>query len=218
MIFFIKLKNYLIEFIFPKRKELVFIESIDSKTLSELLPRENYKTKDGYEALFNYRSDLIKEIIWQIKYKGNRTIADKMGIILYDYLQKIKNLDCEEIKKPILLIPMPVSKKRLFERGYNQSELLTLAIKKYDIKNYFKHASNLLVKSIHTESQTKKSNKDERMKNIKGTMSLISCNEISGNTVLLIDDVLTTGATFAEAKKILKTAGAKKVICLALAH
>ena len=154
-------------------------------------------------------------------------LAEKIGEIVADVLEQelaeralfdnFPPSGSGRVGKCPLLIPMPVSDKRRFERGWNQVELVSENVKKR-FGDRIKYSPNQLVKHRHTESQTQTSNKSERQKNLNESMKVLSPKSIEGRAIILMDDVMTTGSTFAEAKRALKEAGAGKILCLALAH
>lgn len=209
------------DFLFPKTKKVLELESLSSGELIKLLPPPSEGTgADNIIALFDYGDNLVKDVIWEIKYRGNKKMAARMGEILYDVL-------CHEIaeralaggeREKMLLIPMPVSDKRRHERGWNQAELICEAVKENDQGGLFKYISGQLVKHRHTERQTTTASRKEREENLRESMHVVYPPSVEGRTIILIDDVLTTGSTFAEARRALKEAGAKKILCFALAH
>ena len=100
-----------------------------------------------------------------------------------------------------LLIPLPLFAAREKKRGYNQSKLLCEGISNILNKPI---AEKVVIRTAHTESQTKK-NRVERWQNMEGKFELIDRDSIAGKHVLLVDDVITTGATLeACAREILK--------------
>jgi len=79
-------------------------------------------------------------------------------------------------------------------------------------------ANNILIKPKETEHQARIRDRRERLKNIAGSFAVKNNEKIKGKNIILIDDILTTGATLSEAKKVLKQAGARKVIAFTVAH
>lgn len=137
-------------------------------------------------CFFFAKSGKVQHLIHQLKYKGNK----EAGVFLGQQLG-------ESIKEAPLfqgidyLIPVPLHPKREKKRGYNQSLMITRGINEVTgipIGNQF------LVRAVHTETQTKKSS-EERYKNVKDIFELHHADELEGKHILLIDDVLTTGAT-----------------------
>ena len=129
-----------------------------------------------------------------------------------------------------VLIPIPLSLKRYRERGYNQAELICEELVKLDsnsnlrygvdvkTKRNFYLEKNVLIKIKETEHQVNIKDRRDRLKNLSDSFSVKNPEIIKGKNIILIDDVLTTGATLTEAKKILKSFGAKKVIAFTVAH
>ncbi len=113
-----------------------------------------------------------------------------------------------------LIVPVPLHRWRLWRRRYNQAALLAQAIGKALGKQV---AIDLLVRHRATPSQGRM-NKKERHENVSGAFALSSRAEVAGKRIVLIDDVLTSGATVAEAAKILKKNGAAAVHVVTLAR
>lgn len=213
------LLNSILDFLFPKTPSVIKLELLStSDILKTLTPAQDIGHKDTI-ALFDYKDPVVREMIWELKYGGNRVVAEKLGSVLYEVLlDELKEREMFENWKSPLLVPIPISDSRRFERGWNQSELLAKAIKKEDQSRYFKYMPGQLVRYRHTESQTKTASRNERLENIKNTMRVLNPHLFKGSCVVLIDDVTTTGATFSEAKRVLKECGARKIICVAVAH
>lgn len=118
-----------------------------------------------------------------------------------------------DIKQFDHIIPIPLHPSRLRERGFNQSQLLAAEIsRQYKISLSFKN----LIRARATEHQTLLSEK-ERWTNIYGAFRIKNPAKLAGKNILIIDDLLTTGATASEAALTLKSAGAKTVGILTLA-
>lgn len=220
----IRFGHNLLDFLFPKSPSLVALESMSASEILNTLPRtENQKAAndDSLIILFDYKDERVRELIWELKYKGNKIIARKFGDIILDILRveiaERSLLESIHWQNPIM-IPMPTSNKRRRERGYNQIEILCAEIiKQKDIE--FIYSPNNLKKIIHTESQARThATKRERVSNLEGTFEVTNPQEIKGRCVILVDDVTTTGATLNEAKRTLMGAQARRILCVALAH
>lgn len=200
-----------VDFLFPRSEEEERLLALFPAELLEALPHSPFISNEA-SALFEYANKEVKDLVWQVKYKGDGALAGKLGVLLFDTLSAwLEEEQMVEKYGVPLIIPAPISPARRLERGWNQAELLI----NEDMKG-FEYAPKALVKARHTESQTKARNKAERLENLKGSMK--ATEEVSGHLCVFIDDVYTTGATFAEAKRALAEAGARKVICLAVAH
>jgi competence protein ComFC len=206
----------LADFLWPKSRKVLELEALSSAELIRILPQSSLND-ESVCAIFSYQDPKVKEIVWEVKYNGNRVLADKLGEILYDFVtSELEDHNIFE-KGEVLLIPIPISDKRRFERGWNQTELLAKAVKLRDSGNRFKYLPRALTRYRHTESQTKAESKKERQENIENSMrATIPLPKES--YVVLIDDVTTTGATFKEAKRALLEAGVRKIFCFAVAH
>lgn len=219
MHFLIRIRDIFLDFLFPKHHKVLELEALSVSEILDILPKTE-PIEDKYTlALFDYSHPLAKEIIWQIKYSGNTRLADKIGEILYDYIRhELEDLTLfENWSKPII-VPIPISDKRRFERGWNQSEILSEHILKHDHEKFFRYLPRQLVKIHHTESQTKTSSREERLENLADSMKVLNPSLVAGECLVVIDDVTTTGSTFAEARRVLRTAGARKILCIAVAH
>lgn len=216
---FFKLWATFLDFLFPKSKRVLSLEKIHTAKLLSILPKAERIKDDNVMASFDYKNTLTRELIWQLKYEGNRRVAEKFGEILYDtILGELEDRSWfEKFPNPILM-PMPISDKRRFERGWNQAEILCEEIIKHDASRMFRYKPRQLVKHFHTERQTTTISKAERLSNIKGSMKLLSPNVVADQYVILVDDVYTTGATHTEARRALRDAGAKKILFFSVAH
>ena len=127
-------------------------------------------------------------------------------------LSALQNFTCP------ILIPIPLSKKRYRERGYNQAELICREI--IHLTPALTLEKNILIKTKETEHQARIKDRNARLKNIISSFAVKNenINKIKNRNIILIDDITTTGATLLEAKKVLKKAGAGKVIAFTVAH
>lgn len=159
-------------------------------------------------SIANYNG-IIKNIIIAFKYKKREGISKIIEKIIFQYLEKNyffnKNID--------LIIPVPLHKSRLKQRGFNQSEILAKIIKK---KYSFKIEKSLIrIKKTRPQVEL---NIKERKDNIKNAFILKIPEKIKDKNILLIDDVYTTGSTIKECSKVLQKAKAKTIYVLTFAH
>ncbi len=133
-------------------------------------------------------------------------------------LEELSELSIMDNFRDAILVPVPLSQRRKRKRGFNQAELLTKELALTDGGVSFKLENNVLMKSRETVHQAHAENRTERLKNIIGSFSVVNPEKIKGQNIILVDDVITTGATLSEAKKVLNEAGAKKVIAFTIAH
>lgn len=137
-------------------------------------------------CFFFAKQGKVQHLIHELKYKGNR----EAGVFLGQQLgETIKNAPL--FQGIDYLVPVPLHPKREKKRGYNQSMMIARGISEAtDIPIGDKY----LIRVVNTATQTKKS-KEERFQNVKDIFQVCHAEELQGKHILLIDDVLTTGAT-----------------------
>jgi competence protein ComFC len=170
-------------------------------------------------SLFDYRNDVVRKAIWALKYRHNKSMGEIFGNLLYDKM--LEELGDEGMLHNFtnpLLIPIPLSKKRLRERGFNQSEVIAQKMSYRDRGETFTLKPSVLYRTRDTGSQVSIKDRIKRIENMKGCFAISNRNDIAGRNIILIDDVTTTGATLQEAKKALMDAGARRVIGFTIAH
>ncbi|WP_264566306.1 ComF family protein [Flavobacterium sp. N3904] len=160
--------------------------------------------------LYFHKKGMVQELIHNLKYKGH----EEIGTVLGDwYAEDLKNSDI--LKQVDVIIPVPLHKKRMKERGYNQVTNFGKAL-----SENFKIPMNnsILIRKVYSKTQSKK-NLLGRIEGIETVFDVAFGEEDSNKHFLLIDDVLTTGATLeACSKALLKIPGAKiSIVCMAMA-
>jgi ComF family protein len=154
---------------------------------------------------------MVQEIIHNLKYKGHEEIGSFLGEW---YASDLKNSSI--LNNADVIIPVPLHKKRLKERGYNQVTNFGLAL-----SENFKIPMNdsILMRKVYSKTQSKK-NLLGRTEGIETVFDVAFTEEDTNKHYLLIDDVLTTGATLeACSKALLKIPGVKiSILCMAMAH
>jgi len=221
-----KILSTILETIFPT--QCIFCNTKGSELCAKCLylsPSAERESANWIFPLFDYRYPPIKKSIWFLKYKGKKRIATIFAEVMY--IRIIEELSDKKIfenfQKPIL-IPIPLASKRYRERGFNQSTLICEALIKLDknqpayTDNNFTLEKNILIKPKDTKHQAHIEDRNKRLKNIIGSFAIIHPELVVERNIILIDDVTTTGATLNEARKILKNAGAKKIIAFTIAH
>lgn len=170
-------------------------------------------------AIFDYHHQFIKKAIWRFKYKNARGFAKVFAEKLYEgILDELSDGMHTSPGETFLLVPVPLHKKRLRERGYNQSELLARALTAYDRVHIFELAPELLVRTRATAPQARSEKRATRLGNLRGAFACTDPARIRSRTVILIDDVSTTGTTLLEARRALTPAKPRKVLAFAVAH
>lgn len=211
--------TYIIEILFPRfcggcrRNRTLLCEECIA-----CIPDADQPAHSFITAIFDYQNPLIRGVIWKFKYKNARVVATYFGEKLYEEIIGELGNDLHISKnETFLLIPIPLHKKRLRERGYNQSELLAREILRYDTEKIFQLAPSALHRTRATNAQAKSVKRASRFENLKGAF-IADPEVVHRKNIILIDDVTTTGATLTEARKALLKAGARSVRAYAVAH
>lgn len=151
----------------------------------------------------------LQEAIHRWKYQGKTTLTPFWGEWMTEGLCRYWDPKFFD-----LLIPVPLHKQRLRERGFNQTLLL---VEELSCRTGIPYRNRILQKVRPTLPQVNLSGV-EREKGVRGSFHIIGKEGIKGKTVLLVDDVYTTGATVNECSKVLLAAGAERIDVLTLAH
>lgn len=173
----------------------VEIEIIQGKNFKELI------------SLFNYQGEVRSNIL-NYKFKEKSYMAKTFTKFLINdkkLFEKIKTYDT--------IVPVPISKERMKERGYNQSLIIAKELNKY-LKLEIAENSLIKIKNVIEQS---KLNKEERQNNIIDAYEIKNKQILENKRILLIDDIYTTGSTVNECSRMLKLASPKEIGVLALA-
>lgn len=161
--------------------------------------------REGYYGF--YFEKQFREVLHAFKFGGRKEAGRLLVARIADRIRAIHGLfDC--------IIPIPVTRKRLKERGFNQSFIIAEEIEKLSGKPLL---FKILTKIADREDQFKLS-RPEREKNVKNVFAVHTPETIKDSTILLVDDLYTTGATVTEASDMLIRHGAGSVIVFALAR
>ncbi len=190
----------------------------------ERIDRPGLPKSGSVFAAAAYGDEFAKKAIWTLKYKKAKLLAEPLAELMYKrfFLGHQHPLNTQSSKKTEwLIVPIPLSKKRLRERGFNQSELiadrLAEKIRKRE-KIPIETAVNILQKIKDTPPQARMNNKEERLANLQNAFAAKNRHLMAGKNIIILDDVTTTGATLKEAKRTLREAGAKKTVCMVVAR
>ncbi|MFH0853759.1 MAG: ComF family protein [bacterium] len=179
---------------------------------SQTCPRCAAKNSlSGALSCFAYQHPLVKSLIHGAKYRYWKSILPQLAQQMAKKVEQ--NNKIINIKNSWVITPVPLHRSKHKIRGYNQSLLLAQGISAY----LDAPLSRDLVRSTNTQAQAKLG-KQARFANVNGVFSLKSNIDFSSKSVIIIDDVFTTGATLDSAARICQEHGAKKVWGLTFAH
>ena len=203
----------IIEFLFPTECLACGMQGPDICTVClETIHPPKEQNYDWITSYGNYHDKKLEKVMRHIKSQPNgravHLLAKSFGEMILNRPQNPQEW---------ILVPIPISKQRFRERGFNQCELLA---------NYFGEVfklqvkADLLVKKRHTRKQGTSKSKSERATNIVGSFGIKKKHQkyLVNKNIILIDDITTTGSTLAEARTLLITAGTQKVLAWTIAN
>lgn len=162
---------------------------------------------DGIFIASYYHDPLLKKAIHYYKYRFAHEISEPLALLI------AQSLNNSTLPTPDMIIPVPLHKRRLRWRGFNQSELLA-----HMLNLQIPVITDILIRIRYTKPQVQSKNKKERQKNLSNAFTTNTDHKITQKNILLIDDVVTTGATLEACAGALKKSGARNVHCLVLAR
>jgi ComF family protein len=162
---------------------------------------------NGFDQVYSFGAyeGVLRKLIHVFKFEGVRTLQRPLGSLLARALPRESSFDA--------IVPMPLHWRRRWQRGFNQSELLAREIgRKWGVPVF------ALVRRKRATAPQAGLTSAQRRKNVQGAFEVRKGQRLKGIRILLIDDVLTTGATASACARALKRAGAAQVTFLALAR
>lgn len=213
------ISGLIFEILFPTRctlcKKPGFFLCPDCISLLDIspahFPDRRQKYLDDVWAACDYENRFTKKIITQLKYEPfQKTLAAPLAGIIADHFKLAE----EKPKTDAMIIAIPLAKKRLRWRGFNQAQAIAAKLSRlWQLPT----DNSILIRMRETKNQAELS-KSQRQENIKGAFACSDPAAIKKKIVYLIDDVFTTGATMNECAKVLKHCGAAEVIGIAFAR
>lgn len=177
------------------------------KTAPEFkFPKKNISFVAGWTAVWYYKEQ-VRHSLHRFKFYNARSNAQAYGRLLAMRLLQEDRADFD------ILTWVPLSPLRRFQRGYDQGQLLAQAVG----KALNRPVTSTLRKWRHTPPQSNIKDSSARRANVLGAYRVVSPELIRGKRILLLDDIITTGATVSECARVLLTAGAKEIRCAAVA-
>lgn len=184
-----------------------FHKDTDNHTSQIFWGRVNFVHASSF--LYFNKGGIVQRLMHNLKYKGQKKIGFELGKLMGYELKG--NHHFEDID---LIIPVPLHSKRERQRGYNQSEWIAKGLS--EVMNIPFNTTSLY-RSVASVSQTKQKRQD-RWENVESIFKLRKSKEISGKHILLIDDVVTTGATLEACANTLLKAEDVKISIATLAY
>lgn len=194
----------------PRAERAVVLEQ---EVLASLLSPEPLRGAPWIHTLFPYRDERVRSVIQAVKYYGERSVVEKMSPFIADYLTELVAHKTQFAGwRDVRIVPIPGSVKRTRERGYAQAVLFARAVSALvpDVTL----DESLLTRTERT-SQVHVP-RAQRKANMHDVFS--ASHKAAGVYIILLDDVVESGATLMDARRALLDEGAKDVAAIALAH
>jgi predicted amidophosphoribosyltransferase len=214
-----------IDALFPTSIAEQEVLAMDGNAAYHTLPRAKKSPIGEACSIFSYKDERVWRLIWAIKYKKSRVAAKIASYALFQTLSIYGRAAF-----PIILIPMPITKRRRRERGYNQCELIVNEIQKLSAEYIDARpiyiANELLLRTRHKSRQTLK-DRDERLESAEDLFEVsvtaantlnVKLDGLTNYLLIVIDDVVTTGSTIRDAISTLRKAGFTQTFGLSVAH
>lgn len=155
----------------------------------------------------SYENPLVEKILKTMKYRFVQSLTENVAELMIRYFKKTaKQL---ENKNSIVIVPVPLHRQRFNWRGFNQAEIVALKIGEYF---GWLVITDVLKRIRNPRPQADIDDRLSRIKNMRGVFGTTDSDSLVGKTILLIDDISTTGSTLNDCARALKGAGAKEVI------
>lgn len=212
-----KILDYILDLFYPRRcpfcRRLLNRGQLICRFCPPILPRvspelqaQHFKyIADCYSPL--YYEKAVRDSLLRYKFQGAAAYADAYGELLAQCIDE-NRITCD------IVTWVPLSRRRLRKRGYDQARLLAEAA----ARHMNLPCEMLLRKTRNNPAQSGTASAGQRRQNVRGVYEPVKPELISGKCVLLVDDIVTTGSTLGECAKMLKSAGAEKILALTLAR
>jgi ComF family protein len=212
--------NYIFDFFLPRfcpgcnKKLLPDGHPVCIECLSSILIADEIRLEDEYDRNFS-SSKIIKDFYSRFVFETDKTLQSVIHALKYQKKFKLGMFLGEILSEGIktrnwqldLIVPVPIHPLKKVERGYNQSDYIVKGLSK-SLK--IPYSTKLIKRTRHTESQTKLKMK-ARAQNVADAFDVRNTIELSGKNILIVDDIITTGATIQECGRALVKGGAKTV-------
>lgn len=164
---------------------------------------------ESVSFLFRYEQPTVCALIHSLKYRYITGITATFAEFISGERLNLFRLPID------IVIPLPLHARRHRERGFNQSELIAASVSEIVVRPI---VTDAFLKARSSRAQMKIKTPRERERNVRGVFRVASPEAVRGKNILLVDDVITTGATMEEAARVLRAAGARRVFGFVLAR
>lgn len=178
------------------------------------LPPAPFLKDHWMHALFSYQDKNVRNIIHALKFKHTQSVVYSVAPLIRDVLEDIQGQSLYLKDQNLILLPVPRMQTHLHTRGFDAVLCLCKALLKHNTDYKIDRES---IVRINTKAQVGLS-RSERLINMKNAFKVINGDKLYNQRICIIDDVITTGSSLRELRKVCLEAGAKEVFAIAIAH
>jgi ComF family protein len=206
-----------LDMVFPRNIAIARYDALDASCIARTASVTVVNVPFPCLAPFPYDHKLVRGAIRATKYHAHERAAALLGEALAPFVaEEVSERRMFGSFTNALLVPIPLHPQRLRDRGFNQAERIAQSLNAH-IGETLVLSPDLLVRVHNTATQTKQTRK-QRLMNMRGSFAVAPRAPVAGADIVLLDDVVTTGATMGAARDALRAAGAREVLCVAVAH
>lgn len=186
------------------------------KTCIQTFPLAPYIEEPWIHCLFSYQDKKVHDTIHAFKFNHVQSIANHVAPLMHETIQDIRaqHLSLKETET-ITLLSIPKMQAHVHKRGFDAVLHLCKRIAMHDKNKYM--VNNDSIVRINTKAQVGLS-RQERLLNMRGAFRVMNKDTLNNKTICIIDDVMTTGSTLRELRKVCLEADAKEVFAVTIAH
>jgi ComF family protein len=209
----------------PCLAQLVPLEGLLCRLCGEKLFHSTAESEDGdlcgicrrteprfrRAAAFGAYEGALRELIHLFKYKGTKPAGKLLGSLLHQAVTGMALPDA------LIVVPVPLWSGKRNARGFNQAEAIARTFMDFQTSGSIQLDTSILIRTRETASQTGLT-RHQRRANVRGAFAVRKAEKVKGRSVLIVDDVMTTGTTAGECARVLRRAGAKEVFVATVAR
>ncbi len=174
--------------------------------------------ESGIISYLRFGDPLVRAAVHELKYRGHAPLARALaGAVADELIADIGERTLATHGEPTTIIPVPLSRARARERGFNQSELVARAIAEIAGRDVFVVRTDVVERIREGPSQTSFAKHVTREENVRGAFAVPDPARVPRGPIVVLDDVATTGSTLRETGLALRTAGAGDLMLVAIA-
>jgi len=162
-------------------------------------------------AAYGAYEGALRDLIHLFKYSGVRPAGKALGGLLNQAVTAMA------LPESLIVVPVPLWSGKRAARGFNQAEAIASAFMAFQSSSSIQLDTSILVRTRETASQTGLT-RHQRRANVRGAFAVLKPAEVKGRSILVVDDVMTTGTTAGECARVLRRAGAKEVFVATVAR